>query len=345
MSSTKQPELENFVSQLRKGATLLKEIQSVDVGTSPREVVFQEDKLQLFHYLAEKPGIPVLVVYSLVNRPYITDLQPGRSFIKALQDKGLDVYLIDWGYPDLSDRYTNLDDYLNDYIDRCVDEVAHLTRKNKVNLMGICQGGTMSLCYAALHPKKVASLTLLVSPVDFHTSDNLLTPWFSSIQIETVIENNGNFPGEALAFLFRSLKPFQLNRKKYVDLIESLDDREKLENFLRMERWINDSPDLAGEAFLEFNRDFFIENKLMSGKLEIGNMPINTQAITCPILNIYAQQDHLVPPDSSRALKEIVPKKNYTEIEVPGGHIGIFVSGRSLKSIPGKISNWLKEEV
>lgn len=345
MSSTEQSDLEKFVAQLRKGASLLKEIQSVEVGTSPRETIFKEDKLQLFHYLSDKPGIPVLIVYSLVNRPYIADLQPDRSFIKALQEKGLDVYLIDWGYPDISDRYTNLDDYLNDYIDRCVDEVSLLTKKSNINLMGICQGGTMALCYAALHPKKVASLTLLVSPFDFHTPDNLLTPWLSNMQVKTIIENNGNFPGEALAFLFRSLKPFQLNRKKYVDLIDSLDNREKLENFLRMERWINDSPDLAGEAFLEFNQDFFVENKLMAGTLKIGDSPINTQAITCPILNIYAQQDHLVPPDSSRALKEIVQNKNYTELEVLGGHIGIFVSGRSLKSIPAKIASWLKEKV
>jgi len=343
MSTKEQSELDNFVAQLRKGAALLKEIPAINVGTTPKELVYQEDKLQLFHYLSEKPGIPVLIIYSLVNRPYIADLQPDRSFIKTLQSEGLDVYLIDWGYPDAADRFTNLDDYLNDYTDRCVDEVARLTKKRKVNLIGICQGGTMALCYAALHPKKVGSLTLLVSPVDFHTRDNLLTPWLTNIQVETIIENNGNFPGEALAFLFRSLKPFQLNRKKYVDLIDSLDNREKLENFLRMERWINDSPDLAGEAFLEFNRDFFVENTLISGQLKIGHQEVNTQAINCPILNVYAQQDHLVPPDSSKALKKIVPEKNYTEIEAPGGHIGLFVSGKSLKTIPKKIAGWLKK--
>lgn len=343
MSAKERPELDDFVAQLRKGAALLKEIQSVEVGTSPREQIYQEDKLKLYHYLSKKPGTPVLIIYSLVNRPYIADLQPGRSFIKALQDQGLDVYLIDWGYPDTADRFTNLDDYVNDYIDRCVDEVAHRTKKRTVNLIGICQGGTLALCYAALHPNKAASLTLLVSPVDFHTRDNLLTPWLTKIQVETIIENNGNFPGEALAFLFRSLKPFQLNRKKYVDLVASLDNRDRLENFLRMERWINDSPDLAGEAFLEFNRDFFVENRLMSGEMKIGAHIVNTQAISCPILNVYAREDHLVPPNASKALKKIVPEKNYTEIEAPGGHIGLFVSGKSLKTVPGKIADWLKK--
>jgi polyhydroxyalkanoate synthase len=338
-------EQETFIEQLKKGAHLLKEIQSVEVGTSPRELVFQQDKLRLFRYHSDKPGIPVLIVYSLVNRPYITDLQPDRSFIKALQAEGLEVFLVDWGYPDAADRYTNLDDYLNDQLDRCVERVSQLTHKSHVNLIGICQGGTLALCYSALHPQNVSSLTLLVTPVDFHTADNRLTPWLKEIQLETIIENNGNFPGEALAFLFRSLKPFQLNRKKYVDLVNSLDNREKIENFLRMERWINDSPDLAGEAFLEFNRDFFIKNGLMTGQLEINQQKVNTAAIKCPILNIFARQDHLVPPASSKALSQIVPQENYTELPVSGGHIGLFVGSQSLEIVPKEIGNWLKREI
>ncbi len=341
MSSTEQ---EAFIEQLKKGAHLLKDIQSVEVGTSPRELVFQQDKLRLFRYLSDKPGIPILIVYSLVNRPYITDLQPDRSFIKALQAEGLEVYLVDWGYPDAADRYTNIDDYLNDQLDRCVEKVSQLTKKSHVNLMGICQGGTLALCYSALHPQKVSSLTLLVTPVDFHTADNLMTPWLKKIQVETIIKNNGNFPGEALAFLFRSLKPFQLNRKKYVDLVNSLDNREKIENFLRMERWINDSPDLAGEAFLEFNRDFFIKNGLMTGQVKINQQKVDTAAISCPILNIFARQDHLVPPTSSKALSKIVPQKNYTELAVAGGHIGLFVGSQSLKVVPKEIGDWLKKE-
>src|SRR5947207_12730402 len=103
---------------------------------------------------------------------------------------------------------------------------------------------------------------------------------------------------------YLTLKPFRLNLQKYMGLMDILDDKAEVENFLRMEKWIFDSPDQAGEAFRQFIKDFYQGNKLVNGGLKIGDYDVSLKNVTIPILNIFAEQDHLVPPNSSRALKQ-----------------------------------------
>jgi polyhydroxyalkanoate synthase len=110
---------------------------------------------------------------------------------------------------------------------------------------------------------------------------------------------------------------------------------------MRMEKWIFDSPDQAGETFRQFIKDFFQQNKLMKGEVEIGDNTVDLKKVTMPVLNVYAEQDHLVPPDASKALKGCVGTKDYSELSFPGGHIGIYVSGKAQKTIPPAIGEWL----
>jgi polyhydroxyalkanoate synthase len=110
-----------------------------------------------------------------------------------------------------------------------------------------------------------------------------------------------------------------------------------------MEKWIFDSPDQAGETFRQFIKDFYQKNGFIEGGVEIGGQAVTLKDVTCPILNIYALQDHLVPPDSSRALKGRTGSKDYTELAFPGGHIGIYVSGKAQKEVTPAIGNWLNE--
>jgi len=124
-------------------------------------------------------------------------------------------------------------------------------------------------------------------------------------------------------------------------LVDILDKPAELENFLRMERWIFDSPDQAGEAFRQFIKDFYQGNKLLKGTLEIGGHRIDLGAITQPVLNIYAEQDHLVPPAASRALEQAVGSTDYTQLAFKGGHIGIYVSSRAQREVPPAIHQWL----
>ncbi|MGA8259172.1 MAG: class III poly(R)-hydroxyalkanoic acid synthase subunit PhaC [Arenicellales bacterium] len=341
-------ELSEFARKLGTGFETLKSLGALQSGVTPRDAVHSEDKLTLYHYKSpagKRPtrAVPLLVVYALVNRPYMTDLQENRSMIRALLDKGLDVYLIDWGYPDRSDRFLTLEDYIDGYLDRCVDVVRRRHNLEDLDILGICQGGTFSACYAALHPDKVRNLVTMVTPIDFQTTDNMLSHWARELDIDLLVDTLGNVPGELLNWTFLTLKPFQLMGQKYVNMVDALADEKSARNFMLMEKWIFDSPDQAGEAFREFVKTFFQANGLVAGTARIGSRPIDLKNVTMPVLNIYANQDHLVPPDASRALRDLVGTDDYTELEFDGGHIGIYVSGKSQRTVPPAIAEWLSE--
>jgi len=337
-------EMFDFNRRIATGIGTLSQIREIDVGASLKDSVYREDKLVLYRFrprVAEPAKVPVLIVYALVNRPYMADLQEDRSMIRGLLDQGLDVYLIDWGYPDGADRYLELDDYINGYIRRCVDFICREHNLPSLNLLGICQGGTFSLCFSAMHPEKVRNLVTMVTPVDFHTPDNVLSKWARDLDVDLMVDTLGNVPGELLNWSFISLKPFRLTGQKYVDMADMLEDPVKLKSFLRMEKWIFDSPDQAGESFRQFITLFYKENRLVNGNLEIGEHKVDLNRVTMPVLNVYATEDHLVPPGSSRALERHVGTKDYTSMAFKGGHIGIYVSGRAQKEIPSGVAEWL----
>jgi polyhydroxyalkanoate synthase len=338
--------LNEVQSKLMKGAELLTDIEEIDVGTAAKEMIYAEDKLELHHYkpLAAKAcGIPIMVTYALVNRAYMLDIQPDRSFIRNLLSLGLDVYMIDWGYPTQADRYLSMDDYINGYMNNCVEAVRKHSKSNKVSLMGICQGGTFSGIYSALYPEKVHNLITLVAPFDFATNDGLLFNWSKDMDIDALVDAYGVVPGDVLNESYLMLMPFNLNIKKYIDMLEVLEDKDKLLNFLRMEKWIFDSPGQAGECLRQFVKDCYQENKLAKGQLKLGNKTVDLGKITMPILNIYASADHLVPPAAIKPFNDLVSSKDKTLYEFKGGHIGVFVGSRSQKELAPAISKWLIE--
>jgi polyhydroxyalkanoate synthase len=333
------------------GLSALRGIGDVDIAPTPKDAVYREDKLVLYRYrqldghASQGPDaqrVPLLICYALVNRPYMLDLQEDRSLIRGLLRRGIDVYLIDWGTPDGADRYLELDDYINRYLHHCVSHVAVASGVDSVNLLGVCQGGTFSLCYAALHPERIRNLVTMVTPVDFRTSDNLLSKWVQGVDVDALVRVSGNISGELLNYTFLSLMPFRLMSQKYAGIADIAQDPVQLRNFLRMEKWIFDSPDQAGEAFRQFIKWFYRENRLVADTLSIGARPVHLRDITMPVLNVFATQDHLVPPAASTVLKDLVGTTDYTAYAFNGGHIGIYVSGRAQMELPAAISDWLK---
>jgi len=338
--------LNEVQSKLMKGSELLTDIEEIDVGTAAKELIYAEDKLELHHYkpLAGKAcGVPIMITYALVNRAYMLDIQPDRSFIRNLLNLGLDVYMIDWGYPTQADRYLSMDDYINGYMNNCVEAVRKHSKSDKVSLMGICQGGTFSGIYSALYPEKVHNLITLVAPFDFATNDGLLFNWSKDMDIDALVDAYGVVPGDVLNESYLMLMPFNLNIKKYIDMLEVLEDKDKLINFLRMEKWIFDSPGQAGECLRQFVKDLYQGNKLSKGELTLGNKTVNLKNITMPILNIYASADHLVPPAATKPFNDLVSSIDKTLYEFKGGHIGVFVGSRSQKELAPAISKWLIE--
>jgi len=189
----------------------------------------------------------------------------------------------------------------------------------------------------------VQNLVTMVTPVDFKTPDNLLSAWVQNVDIDLAVDTMGNIPGELLNWTFLSLKPFSLTGQKYINMVDLLDDPDKVRNFLRMEKWIFDSPDQAGETFRQFIKDFYQHNGFINGGVLLGDALVDLKRITCPVLNIFAMQDHLVPPEASKALKGLTSSGDYTELAFPGGHIGIYVSGKAQKEVTPAIGQWLNE--
>jgi polyhydroxyalkanoate synthase len=338
-------ELAAYRRKLAASYVSLRKAAGVEYGCSEKEAVYREDKLTLFRYQPIAPSAnlpPVLIVYALVNRPYMMDLQPDRSLVRRLLEQGLDLYLIDWGYPDGADRYIDLNDYINGYLHRCLSVVLREHRVAATTLLGVCQGGTFSLCYAALHPGRVRNLITMVTPVDFQTPDNLLSRWVQAIDVDALVAAHGVVPGAVLNAAYVSLLPFRLLQQKYVNLLDAGEDQAAIENFMRMEKWIFDSPAQAGEAFRQFTRWFFQENRLLKGTLTIGERPVDLRCVTQPVLNIYGKQDHLVPPAASTALQGRIGSTDYLALGLDVGHIGMYVSGRAQRELPQLISHWLQ---
>jgi polyhydroxyalkanoate synthase subunit PhaC len=312
-------------------------------GCSDKEEIWRSGKVRLYRYrsIAKPLGtVPLLIVYALVNRPYMMDLQEDRSLIRGLLSQGLDVYLIDWGYPDGADRFMTLTDYIEEFLSSSVDEILKIHQLNALNMLGVCQGGVFSLCFSALHQERVRNLITMVTPVDFHTPADLLSKWVRKIDVAAWV-GNGNVSGDALNHLFLSLMPFRLMHQKYVELLRGGADAARIENFMRVEQWIFDSPDQAGAAFREFVVWLYQENRLVRNRLEIAGRIIDLKSLKLPILNLIGKKDHLVPPASSAALQRLTGSEDFTTLELDLGHIGMYVSARAQREVPAAIARWL----
>jgi polyhydroxyalkanoate synthase len=340
--------------KLLKGMEILLKSSDIAVGTTPSEIVYSEDDMKLLHYIpvVEKPyPVPVLIVYAFVNRYYILDLQPDKSVINKLLNEGFDVYIIDWGYPSGSDRYLTLDDYVNGYINSAVDKIREWSEMEKITLFGVCQGGTLSTMYAALHPEKVKNLVTLVTPINFDTDKGLLHIWAKSLDVDKIVDFYGIVPGDLLNIGFLLTDPFRLMIDKYVGLFDRIEfepddaglkNEETVRNFLRMEKWIFDSPDQAGEAYRQFMKDCYQKNLLIKNEMKLDGKIINLKNITMPLLNVMAETDHLVPNEASIPLNEAVSSEDKEMLVFPTGHIGIFVGSKSQKEVCPRIAEWLK---
>ncbi|MFC6731220.1 MULTISPECIES: class III poly(R)-hydroxyalkanoic acid synthase subunit PhaC [unclassified Haladaptatus] len=317
----------------------------VDVGETPSEVVYTENKLELLHYESrtdEQHKVPILIVYALINRPYILDLQPDRSVVRHLLDAGHDVYLIDWNEPSRMDAHLTLDDYVNRYIENCVDVVRERSGQDSINVLGYCMGGTMSAMYAALHPEKVRSLGLMAAGLCFNDTGGVLELWGDEeyYSPESVADTLGNMPSELLDVGFALMDPVDNYVNKYVRLFDNLENEDFVENFGRMEMWLSDGIDVAGNAYVQFLEDIYQQNKLYKNELELNGKRVNLENIDMPVLQIMGEYDHLIPPESSKPFNDVIGSDDVETYEFPTGHIGLSVSGSSHRDLWPRVSQW-----
>ncbi|OJV56116.1 MAG: class III poly(R)-hydroxyalkanoic acid synthase subunit PhaC [Bacteroidetes bacterium 43-16] len=339
-------EITHTTEKLYKGYEALQDMNEVEVATTPKELVFQKDKVKIYHYLREgapvKCKIPVLVSFAMLNRHDVLDLQPDKSLMKKFVDLGLDVYIMDWGYPTQADKYLTMEDYIDGYMNDAVDFIRRKHKVPKIHKMAICQAGTYSMIYASRYPEKLQTLTTYVAPFDFGSRDNMLYKWAKYMDVDAMVDSVGTIPGEMIDSAFSMLKP-SMNISKYLGIMDSLDDKDKMANFMRMEKWKADLPAIAGEMYRKYIKDLFQGNKLINGEMELGNKKIDLKNMTVPYLNVYATGDTIIPNNSTLAIMDKIGTKDKTEYAFPGGHIGVFVGGKSQKELAPTVTKWVME--
>jgi len=348
-------ELAEARAKLARGVKKLAAISEDDlaIATVPRDEVYREDMVTLYRcrpQAAKLHKFPIVITYALVGRFQMIDLEADRSLVRKLVASGFDVYFIDWGLPGRAQRFLTIDDYVSGYLDHCVDVARKLSRAPKVNLLGVCQGGVFSTCYAALFPEKVKNLALAVTPVDFHgdkkepqTGAGYMNQWtraLSAQDIDDMVEAYGSAPGAMIGFAFLMMNPISNLTKYTIDLLDVLDDDAKLLSFLRMERWIADRPDHPGEVLRQWLKDLYQDNKLIRNELVLGGRRVNMRKITMPVLNMYATGDTIIPVSCSKDVGAHFGTKDYSEVAVPGGHIGTFVGGKAQKVLAPTLAEW-----
>jgi polyhydroxyalkanoate synthase len=350
-------ELAKYGTQAAKAAALLVELrdQDVDVAVTPREEVHSINGRRLYRICLDRPqriATPILVIYAMVGSWMILDLQEDRSFLRTLVEAGCEVYVLDWGHPTPADRFDDFSDLIDIYLDGFVDAIADRHGIEAVNILGICQGGLLSLCYAALHPRRVRNLITCVTPVDFHADRGnerldrgFMNVWTRNLrpeEIDLMIDTLGNLPGEVGGAMFSLMTPFRTLAKYNLTLMEAGQDKAKLMNFLRMEKWLADRPAHTGESARQWLKELYQQNKLARGEFVVGGRKVDLKAVTMPVLNIYTETDHVIPAPASRAMRGRVGTGDYTETAVSGGHIGIFVS-RAQQTLRDLIVSWLEK--
>jgi len=329
----------------RMGILALEGGPSIKVGQSKGETVHRRYRASLRRYTAmisQKFRTPLLIIYAMVNKPYILDLLPGRSVIESLTCSGLDVYLLDWGKPIRSDACRGMEFYLNDILDDAVDAVRELSGTDTISLMGYCMGGTLSIIYASLNPEKIRNLITVAAPFDCSSPEGLLFQWSHEIPIHEVAETYGNCPGWLLASSFLCLDPL-ISVGKMESLYRGIRDDSFLDLFFAMEKWINDTVDLPGRMYTEYMQWCFQKNLLVEKAMAIGGRHVDLSVITVPYLNIIAEQDTSVPPSSSEQIGRFLGSTDQKIMKCPVGHIGLAVSGKAHRKLWPEAGAWITD--
>lgn len=316
-----------------------------DVGQTPHHIVFQRDTMSVARYdrpadsVTAAQALPVLIIPSLINRSYILDLQPGKSFVEYLRDQGFDVFLADWGKPQAEAQYISFDDYIELWIGGAVRRVLRLTGAPKLHLVGHCLGGMLTMIYASLHQKQIVSLLNITTPIDLRHG-GILKQWTDPMDVALMTEALGNAPWPLLQSTFHMMKPMGLLQKT-AWIYENLWNDHTVNSFMALETWSNDNVSIPGSFFRTYIHELYQNNALYEGTLTIHGRAVDLKRLHVPVMNVAAEGDHIAPQASVFALKDHIPHTQ--NISRAGGHIGGVISRRASKQLWPDIADFLSQ--
>ncbi len=319
-------------------------IPNVKVGQTPRVELYKDDGVKLYRYLptTEKQyETPLLIVYALINKPYILDLYPERSVIKKFLDAGFDVYLIKWGDATIADQF-GLSEYVDIFMYDFIDYLKDYAKVDKISILGYCMGGGMSAIYTSLYPENVRNLLLLASTLYFGKDVGGLVTLSDKrfFDPEEVTNVYGYVPAWFLGERYKLLRPLENYVTKYISMFLNAENEDFLDLFFRMERWIHDGVNVAPYAYAEYVKLMYQENALCEGKLYINGKRADPKKISMPVAAIVGKKDHLAPPKNTLGFLDYISSKEKAIFEADAGHVGLVVSSKAMK-MWDEVADWL----
>ncbi|MGI8650045.1 MAG: class III poly(R)-hydroxyalkanoic acid synthase subunit PhaC [Rubrobacter sp.] len=340
---------ENFFDKYTQGMRIVVEGAQAETGLTPKEVVWTKNKAKLYRYqpaLEKTHKTPILIVYALINRPYVLDLMKGNSLIEFLTDQGFDVYMLDWGIPGDEDKDLDFENYVLDYIHRAGKKVMRTAGTDQFNLFGYCMGGTMSAMYASLYPETLKNLILMTAPLNFERDSLGLYSLFTNekyLNPGLLADAFGIIPGEMIDTGNRMMKPVTNYVGSYVGMWERLFADKPMEGWLAMNKWVNDGPPFPGAAFKQWIIEFYQQNKLIKGEIKLRGHEVKLENITMPLLNIAGTQDHICSIPQAEATMTAVGSKDKEFFTQNAGHVGLLTGRGAKTGLWPKLDSWLSE--
>ncbi len=318
--------------------TLLKE-PAKPAWSSPNKIVWELPSLRLrdFSQDPESSEVPTLLINPQVNSSYICDYGPGQSLMMTLREQGLKrLYAVDWKSATLERADETLDDALW-ALHHVIDHLG-----GRVRLIGLCQGGWMSLMLSALFPHKVESVVLAAAPIDFHAEPgviNILARYVYPMAFyeALVAMGGGIMRGEMISTGFNNMRPFERYVLKYIDLYAHIDDKNYVDRYRELDNWYALAQHIPGATYLRIVKELFKENRMVRGTMVCCDRPLDLKQVTCPVIMIAGSRDHITLPGQLFAAEKYVGSQETYRFTTDAGHVGVFMSKRALRDVWPKV--------
>jgi polyhydroxyalkanoate synthase len=344
-----QAEYQRATLQSLKTFEVLTGREPEPVGQTPKDVVWSRGTTRLYRYRATTPTrhpVPLLMVHSLVSKPYILDLIPGNSFVEYLVGQGFDTYLIDWGTPRPEDHVLRLEDYVLEQLPAAIEVVLERSGATEFSLFGYCMGGLLALLYAATHPNApLRNLVTLATPVDF-SNMGLQSFWSQEpyMNVDRLVDTYGNIPAAMIKESFRLLRPAsEYSPVRFISLWQNVLDDRFVQQYRAFDRWTNEHIPFPGECFRQTTKALARENRLAKGTMELGGREATLSNITCSFLAVAAESDHIVPLAATNVQPDLVSSADKELVVMPGGHVGLAAGRKAVRTLWPKVAGWLAE--